>query len=80
MRTGSGTSNVTELFDLGGRFEPNELTRSEIDKLRNMIAERGAYPVAKELGLVASTLLYATSGFGHRLAHKTAERLREYLR
>lgn len=80
VRIRGGTSNMEELFDLGGRFDRNELTRTEIDRLRNMIDTRGAWPVATELGLAPATLLLACAGFGHRLRPKTAERLREYLR
>jgi len=75
-----GASNITELFDLGGRFDRNEITKSEIDKLRNMIDERGAGPVAEELGLQPSTLLLVCAGFAHRMTPKTAARLREFLR
>jgi hypothetical protein len=75
-----GASNITELFDLGGRFDRNEITKSEIDRLRNMIDEKGACPVAAELGISPVTLLLVTSGFGHRLAVKTAARIKEFLR
>ncbi len=75
-----GASNITELFDLGGRWDRNEITKSEIDKLRAMIDDRGACPVAAELSVQPSTLLLVTSGFGHRLVPKTAARIREFLR
>lgn len=75
-----GASNISELFDLGGRFDRNEITLSEIDRLRNMIDEKGACPVAADLGVQPVTLLLVTSGFGHRLRPKTAERIKEFLR
>src|SRR5262245_22689241 len=75
-----GESNITELFDLGGRFDRNELSHSEINRLRELIDDKTAHVFARELGIDASTLYAAAAGFGHRLARKTAAKIRDFLR
>lgn len=75
-----GSSNITELFDLGGRFDRNEITREEIDKLRNMIDSDGVHKVASDVGVHAQTLYAVCAGFGHRLARKTAAKVRDFVR
>lgn len=78
-RSAKDTESLEELFGVEP-FHRNEITLSEINRLRNLIDERGAYPVAAELNVQGATLLMVTSGFGHRLQPKTAERVRDYLR
>lgn len=81
VRGGSGgSSNITELFDLGGRFDRNEVTREEIDKIRNMIDSDGLRQTAELLGVSHGALLYCLAGFGHRNTRKVAAKLREFLR
>lgn len=71
--------SLEELFGVEP-FHRNEITLREIDRLRTLIDEKGAFPVAAEVTVPAATLLLVTSGFGHRLQPKTAERVREFLR
>jgi len=75
-----GASNIAELFDLGGRFDRNEITASEIDKLRNMVDSDGWNKTADDIGVDRATLMTVCAGFGHRLQRKTAAKIRDYLR
>lgn len=71
--------SLEELFGVEP-FHRNEISLSEINRLRSRIDERGASPVAIEMEVEPATLLLVTSGFGHRLQPKTAERVRDFLR
>lgn len=71
--------SLEELFGVEP-FHRNEITLREMDRLRAMIDERGARPTADDMKIRDATLLMVTSGFGHRLQPKTAERVREFLR
>lgn len=73
-----GSSNITELFDLGGRFDRNELSTAEINRLRNMIDSDGLPHVAELLGVSRDPLLFVCAGFGHRLQRKTAAKIRDF--
>ena len=75
-----GSSNITELFDLGGRFDRNEITRDEIDKLRNLIDSEGVRKVAEDIGVTHPVLYCVCAGFGHRLTRKTAAKIRDFVR
>lgn len=79
-RVRSGASNITELFDLGGKFDRNEVTADEINKLRQMMDSEGVTPTAKLLEVSREALLLLCSGFGHRNSRKTAAKFREYFR
>lgn len=70
---------MTELFAIE-RFDRNELSLSEINRLRNWIDTAGMPTVARELGLTDAVVWKACAGFGHRLMPRTAQVLREYLR
>jgi hypothetical protein len=78
-RSARDDESLEELFGVEP-FHRNEITLTEINRLRSWIDERGAGPVADDLGIADSTLLFVTSGFGHRLQPKTAERVRNFLR
>lgn len=80
VRGGTGASNITELFDLGGRFDRNEVTAEEINKLRNMIDSDGLPATAKLLEVHREALLMLCAGFGHRNMRKTAAKIRDFLR
>lgn len=71
--------SLEELFGVEP-FLRNEISLAEINRLRALIDERGARPVADDMEVKDATLLMVTSGFGHRLARKTAERVRDFLR
>lgn len=79
-RKRGGSSNLKDLFDLGGRYDRNELTADEINKLREMIDSDGKTAAAEQIGVCTESLLTATSGFGHRLMRKTATKIRDFLR
>lgn len=76
---GKADESLEELFGVEP-FLRNEISVSEINRLRALIDERGAGPTADELEVSDATLLLVTSGFGHRLTRKTAERVRDFLR
>jgi hypothetical protein len=78
-RSAKDDESLEELFGVEP-FLRNEISIAEINRLRSLIDERGVKPVAVDLNVVDSTLLMVTSGFGHRLARKTAERVRDFLR
>ncbi|HEY2735943.1 MAG TPA: hypothetical protein VGI70_18225 [Polyangiales bacterium] len=68
---------LAALFDLGP-YDRNQLTRADIDHLRNRIDSEGLAPVAKELEISEIALLRACAGFGHRLMVRTAAKIRAY--
>lgn len=76
---GKADESLEELFGVEP-FHRNEITLGEINRLRGWIDERGAQPVADDMEVESATLLLVTSGFGHRLQPKTAERVRDFLR
>lgn len=76
---GKADESLEELFGVEP-FHRNEITLGEINRLRSQIDERGAGPVADDVEVDRATLLLVTSGFGHRLRPKTAERVRDFLR
>lgn len=78
-RSAKADESLEELFGVEP-FHRNEISVAEINRLRTLIDERGANPTAEDLGVADATLLMVTSGFGHRLQPKTAERIRDFLR
>jgi len=70
---------MTELFQIE-RFDRNELSLSEINKLRNWVDTAGMPTVAAALGVTDNVVWKACAGFGHRLMPRTAQILREYFR
>lgn len=69
--------NMVALFELG-RFERNQLSRQQIDVLRNMIDNEGTPRAAAALEISEVTLLRVCAGFGHRLSPKTAAKIRQF--
>jgi hypothetical protein len=72
-------SNLVALFSIGP-YERNRITRSEIDRLRNLIDKEGLEKVSKIVKLSQLTLLRICAGFAHRLTTPTAKRLSAYLK
>lgn len=68
---------LAALFDLGP-FDRNQLSREQIDQLRNWIDEVGLPTVAKTLEVSNESVLRACAGFGHRLMPKCAAKIRKH--
>lgn len=78
-KRGAVHDDLESLFDIG-RFERNEITLAEINKLRNVIDCEGMPTAVAEIGLSDTTLLRVCAGFAHQLQSSTRKVIREWLR
>ncbi len=78
-RRRAGANDLEDLFEIP-RYDRNEVTLSEINRLRDMIDKYGMPYAVKEVGVSDSTLLRVCAGFGHLLTTPTRQIVREYLR
>lgn len=60
-------------------FHRNEITKNQIDRLREMIDAKGLQGTAELVGVNAMTLLRVCAGFGHQLNTLTRGKFREFL-
>lgn len=70
-------SDLAALFGVEP-FLRNQVTKENIDHLRNRIDSEGIAKVAESLELSIQALLYVCSGFGHRCRPTTAQKIRGY--
>lgn len=68
---------LAKLYSIG-TFDRNQVTMSQIDRLRDIIDLQGFVRAAELTGLCQTTLLKVTSGFAHKLRPDTAEKIREF--
>lgn len=73
----SDDNSFTALFDVEP-FLRNQVTKTQIDHLRNRIDGEGLRTVATDVGVDQTTLLRVCAGFGHRLTPTTAGMFRDY--
>ena len=76
-RAGSPPEDLAALFDLGP-FDRNQITRGQIDKLRNWVDTEGLPTVCKELEMDGLTIMRVCAGFAHRLMPRSAAKLRAF--
>lgn len=76
-RERGGSAALAKLFDIGP-FDRNAVTRSQIDRLRDLIDREGLPRASEKVGVTDTTLLRVCAGFGHRLRPPTAAKIREY--
>lgn len=76
-RSGPTAREVAALFDVGP-YHRNEVSLSQINRLRDLIDREGKPRAADKVGVSLVTLLSVTSGFGHKLQAATAAKIREY--
>ena len=74
---GHGGSELATLFDLGG-YHRNELSLTQINRVRDLIDTRGLQRAAEAVGVSEMTALRVAAGFGHRLRPDTAAKVRKY--
>ncbi len=74
-----GQDDFEALFDIGP-YDRNEITLTEINKLRKLIDSEGMPAACKEIGVCDVTLLRVCAGFAHQLVTPTRKLVREYLR
>lgn len=70
--------SLAKLYDVGP-YRRNEITLSQINRLRDMIELIGREAAAQRIGVCVSTMLAVTSGLGHKLRPETAAAVRAFL-
>ena len=73
------SASLAKLFQIE-RYDRNELSISELNRLRDIIDTKGLDNAAEFVGVDGVSLLRACAGFAHRLMPRTAEKLRKFLR
>lgn len=68
---------LEKLYDIGP-YDRNQISLGQINRLRDLVDNKGLQNAAMFVGLSELTLLRVCAGFGHRLRPKTAEKLREF--
>lgn len=71
------SASLKKLYDIGP-YHRNEVSPSQINKVRDLIDELGFPRAAEKIGLSLEPLLKITSGFGHKLRPSTAAKIRKY--
>jgi hypothetical protein len=59
-------------------FTRNQITHSQIDRLRDLVDRQGSAHAADQVGICEITLLRVCAGFGHRLRPQTAAKVRAF--
>ncbi len=73
-----GAAAIAKLFDVGP-YDRNQITKSQIDRLRELVDLIGLPEASDRVGVTRDSLLLVCAGFAHRLQAKTAARIRKYL-
>ena len=74
----ASADSLAKLYDIN-RYDRNELTLAQINRIREIMDLQGFARAAEMIGVCQTTILKVTSGFGHKLALSTAEKIREFL-
>lgn len=73
----ASAASLEKLYDIG-TYDRNQISLAQINRLRDLIDNKGGQRAAEFVGISEVTLLRICAGFGHRLRPKTAEKLREF--
>jgi len=72
------SQSLAKLYDIP-RYDRNELTLNQINRLRELIDLKGMPSAVEFTGIGENVLLRVCAGFGHRLKAKSAAKVREFL-
>lgn len=73
----ASAETLAKLYDIGP-YDRNQINLSQINRLRDLVDNKGLERAAEFVGVSDVTLLRVCAGFGHRLRPKTAEKIREF--
>jgi hypothetical protein len=71
-------TRLSQLYSIGN-YDRNQLSLTQIDRLRDLIDTLGGPTAAERVGVCEITLLRVCAGFGHRLRPETAAKVRKFL-
>jgi hypothetical protein len=74
----TSAESLAKLYDIP-RYDRNELTLNQINRLRELIDLKGMPSAVEFTGIGENVLLRVCAGFGHRLKAKNASKVREFL-